>query len=1662
VKRRTPILAIGVIVISLMLFIVVALNGSVSARDEANVAGADKEQSGVSPGQANSVDSLSNYDAVGNFQYLSGPNSGEPLGIALNFIRNNTEALDVTAADVADLTVTDQYVSQHSGVTHIYLQQQHEGIKVYNGLINVNIAADGSVINVGNRLVANLARSINTTVPSISVEAAVQSAAQALDLALTRSLAVEQVVGGAAQAVVLSDGGISQNSIPVGLMYYAVRDGAVRLTWDMEIYELSSLHWWSVRIDAVSGEMISQDDYVDSENWHEETEQANRNPDDYNVFALPKESPSDGPRTIEIDPADGTASPFGWHDTDGGAGAEFTTTQGNNAHAYTDTDANNIPDPGSSPDGGAGLVFSHTLDLNLQPSTYVSAAVTNLFYWNNIMHDVMYLYGFDEAAGNFQENNYGNGGASSDYVNAEAQDGSGTNNANFGTPPDGQNPRMQMFIWTNPFAQLVTVNSPVTITGSYVANPSNAGGTGMGLTADVALVDDGVAPATDACEPLVNDLTGEIALIVWNEGACNSSVFVANAAAAGAVAAIIIDNTPLPLSNFGGDAAIPSVAIGSTDGQLFLDTINDGQTINATLEDNPAGQINRDSDLDAGVIAHEYGHGISNRLTGGPSQAGCLGNAEQMGEGWSDLMTLILHADATDTATMTRGIGTYLTFEPATGLGIRLFPYTTDMTVNPHTYDSIITNGTSPHSLGEVWAVMYWEVYWNLVDQYGFNPDIYQDWTTGGNNLALQLLMDGMKLQPCSPGMVDGRDAILAADQALTGGANQCAIWEGFAKRGLGFSADQGSSFDRTDGTEAFDLPLTCSFLNIQPITQNICFGDAADYNVAISPLFTSPPVTLSSSGEPPSSTVTFSPNPVPTVPMSATMTVSTTASTPGGTYTLTVTATDTISTGSAVANLVVFDTTPAAPTLLEPADGATEQIFQPHFTWSDVPGATEYTIEIATDAGFTSIIETATVAGTSYDLTSVLVVGTTYYWRVRTENVCGTTDSTTSSFTTVSASCTTGTATSYYFEDFDSGAPGWTHSAPVPPDTWVLTDTNPGPGSGSFAYYSEDVGSPNEQHLVSPPIDLPTGEAQYTLQFLNEQNFEDPTTAPNGCWDGGLLEITTDGGATWIQLNSESDPYDGAGNNGPPNGLNLWCGQVLGQQPWLNSIVNLDAYAGETVQFRFRNLADAAAGAEGWYIDDFEVSACNVAAPVISVDPESISQDLAVNNVVTQTLSISNLGDTDLNWTLEEASSPPIVGPTATELPADVDVTNLAAAAENASRAEPTVQASGGASILWEQLASGTSGIVSDYSTTQGGGAYSASDFVLTGTAGITLIFADGFDNANTLASEPAIDWAIYPDAGGVPAGNPETNPGAAVWSYSSTPGGTGVDITGNTITLDLVTAGEVVTLTAGTYWLTAFPTYDNDITPPGSARWNWFQADQVGAESHLIAPLLFGGLPNWTALSLLGLPFTDTAFRLEGNYSLVPAVCDAPDDIPWLNVSPTAGTTVSGTTSTVDVTFDSTGLSEGTYTGSLCIDSNDTFTPRVEVPVTLTVSAPSYGVRIAPSAAITGTAGTSVTYTLHVTNTGNTVDTFDLAVSGNTWPTTASAGTVTLNVGESTEVTVVVDIPSTAADGEMDSAAVTATSQSDTSATDVATLMTTAVSAGPSTLYLPVVIKD
>ncbi|MBS1115620.1 MAG: Fungalysin metallopeptidase [candidate division NC10 bacterium] len=791
----------------------------------------------------------------GDTAFLSGPQQGNPRDIALQYLQRNSHLLGLTGSDLSDIIVTDQYTDDHNGVTHIYMRQRFNGIEVMNANLNINIAADGSVINLGNSFVSNLAASVNRQAPGRSAPQAIASAAQHLGLMLGQELRALDYKGGATQETLYNDAGISQEPIPAKLVYQPVAPNRARLAWQVDIYEMTAEHWWSMAVDAENGDVLAQHDYVDHENWgmvaangtgsrrnllsQQTSVNAASDGAGYNVFALPKESPSDGARTLELNPSNSTASPFGWHDTNGAEGPEFTVTRGNNVHAYTDIDANNVADSGSDPDGGPGLQFDFPLDLTKAPSNYRPSAVTNLFYWNNIVHDVFYGYGFNEASGNFQVNNYGRGGVGNDDVRAEAQDGADTNNANFATPPDGARPRMQMFVWTYPLPNLITVNSPTAIAGDYQATGAafgpTLGATGS-LTAGVILAldpADAAGPSsTDACSPLTSaaDVAGKIALL--DRGTCAFTVKVKNAQNAGAIGVIVANNAAgSPITMGGADATItiPSVMVSRDTGNLY----KDNAPVNATLKD--AGYINRDSDLDDVVITHEYGHGISNRLTGGPSNVLCLENQEQMGEGWSDWLALVLTANSADTATTHRGLGTYLVYEPPDGTGIRPAPYTTDMSVNPATYDTIKTMPES-HDVGYVWSSMLWEVYWNLVEKHGYNPDVYEDWTTGGNNLAVQLVMDGMKLQPCSPGFVDGRNSILQADSILTGGANQCAIWEGFAKRGLGISAAQGNPDNVTDGVQAFDLPASCIptlSLNTPASTQ---YSDPVSLSATVNP----------------------------------------------------------------------------------------------------------------------------------------------------------------------------------------------------------------------------------------------------------------------------------------------------------------------------------------------------------------------------------------------------------------------------------------------------------------------------------------------------------------------------------------------------------------------------------------------------------------------------------------------------------------------------------------------------------------------------------------------------------------------------------------------------------------------------------------------------------
>ncbi|KAH9266314.1 hypothetical protein BASA83_010698 [Batrachochytrium salamandrivorans] len=233
---------------------------------------------------------------------------------------------------------------------------------------------------------------------------------------------------------------------------------------------------------------------------------------------------------------------------------------------------------------------------------------------------------------------------------------------------------------------------------------------------------------------------------------------------------------------------------------VTINVLNPSDTNNAGFITPPDGQPgvmnmyrytrstpNRNPGLDNGAVIHEYAHGISHRLTGGPATSWCLnkGEARGMGEGWSDIISMIVLAKSSDTATTGIAISAYSTNHPE---GIRTYPYTTSMWYNPLKYSDLHTLGDS-HDIGEVWATMLWEVYWNLVTKHGFSTNLYDAKQSAGNIVALKIIMGGLTLQPCNPTFLGARDAILSADDSHYQGAHKCEIYKGFAKRGLGLGA---------------------------------------------------------------------------------------------------------------------------------------------------------------------------------------------------------------------------------------------------------------------------------------------------------------------------------------------------------------------------------------------------------------------------------------------------------------------------------------------------------------------------------------------------------------------------------------------------------------------------------------------------------------------------------------------------------------------------------------------------------------------------------------------------------------------------------------------------------------------------------------------------------
>jgi extracellular elastinolytic metalloproteinase len=412
-----------------------------------------------------------------------------------------------------------------------------------------------------------------------------------LNLPVTGAATAEAIEG--TEAYILKGTSGAEKDPEARLMYLVKKDGTLALTWRVET-DISE-NWLLTYVDAESNAAVhAVVDYV--------SEVAT-----YKVFKWGTNDPDEGTRVSITTPWNTTESPYTWI-SDGTT--TYTTTRGNNAITQV------------NPSGGTAYLNNYrptsaALDFEYAwtaaatpPSSYRDASCAQLFYTGNTYHDLLYILGFDEAAGNFQINNGAKGGKGSDFAILNAQDGSGTNNANFATPPDGQPGRMRMYIWT--------------------------------------------------------------------------------------------ESTPY-----------------------------------------------RDAAFEAGVIIHEFTHGLSTRLTGGPANSNCLNALEAggMGEGWGDFMATAIRLKPTDTRATNYPMGAWVDDNPK---GIRSVLFSTSLTTNPNTYLTLNTKN-EVHDIGETWTTMLYEVLWNLIDKYGKNDGAQPIFDakgvpTDGKYLTMKLVMDGMAL----------------------------------------------------------------------------------------------------------------------------------------------------------------------------------------------------------------------------------------------------------------------------------------------------------------------------------------------------------------------------------------------------------------------------------------------------------------------------------------------------------------------------------------------------------------------------------------------------------------------------------------------------------------------------------------------------------------------------------------------------------------------------------------------------------------------------------------------------------------------------------------------------------------------------------------------------
>ncbi|RYY56838.1 MAG: T9SS type A sorting domain-containing protein [Chitinophagaceae bacterium] len=786
-----------------------------------------------------------------------------------NEIRENRQLLEKSASaaglkksDIPDAIINDLYTDAVTGITYLYVQQGYQGIRVHNSIVSIAMK-HGVLVSHSGDFVPDLKGKIRTATASRTPVDAVRAAVTHLKLRDRGDFATTEDNFSKTKSYKVSRSGIAKTDIVTTLVYLPSADKkSVRLVWNVNIDVEGSDDWWNVRIDASSGEFVEKDNQTVYEHQADGHDHDNSLPPSAETpnHAIPGGYPAPQPPTGEAPPnvtsatyrvvpfpfesplasgfvnstnpwslagAGNNATTHGWH-FDGTN--NYTVTRGNNVFAFLDRANDNNPNPTNNwPDtsttAAPSLSFQNVFQPTLQPSLDGSskkAALTNLFYWTNLSHDITYQYGFTEQAGNFQADNIGRGGIQNDYVMANAQDNAGYNNANFGTGADGSVGRMQMYLWSGP----LTLNMTAPVSMTNVAALQNSFGSPnklveVGPLSGQVVQYDSVAPYINGCLASRDParIAGKIVLIT--AAGCSTYLQkIKNAQNAGAIGVLIYHSFLVGMSGDDPTVVIPVLAVTNTFANTIISYTSQGIPVTVYMNEG----IRKDGDFDNSIIVHEFGHGVSTRLTGGPSTGSCLFNVEQAGEGWSDYLALMTTTDWANTPLTAganpRTIGNYALDQASNGPGIRRYPYSTNMGVNPLTYASMVSN-QQVHAIGEIWCSAVWDMTWNIIQQTNLiEPDIYNAASARGNTIAMNLVMTALKLQPCSPGFLDSRDAILRADSILYNYEHKCAIWNAFARRGMGYSARQGSSNNTADQTAAYDVPTGLRMVGANNVLQ--------------------------------------------------------------------------------------------------------------------------------------------------------------------------------------------------------------------------------------------------------------------------------------------------------------------------------------------------------------------------------------------------------------------------------------------------------------------------------------------------------------------------------------------------------------------------------------------------------------------------------------------------------------------------------------------------------------------------------------------------------------------------------------------------------------------------------------------------------------------------